>query len=273
MSITYENYLNLEEEMISNMLEESDRIRDMLDDSKKKVRALSIKEKKLILSELKDIEDIRFSDGANSTEIVFHFKPISLYLDPGTRSGNPGERKLPFYYLWKLGFIDFKTSRSKVSLKISNNSSTNFHSTYVNDRKRNFHDWGLNCWGGWKSIIDGLIRDKKYYDAVLHIASRMKQATVNDGISSYEKMCEFEYETKPYILLNDQEAEFFETEIRWLTKPHGLVQYTTSGAFQQDTVNNVYYMDLIFKGNTYRLALSNETYNRIQEEEEEEEGR
>jgi hypothetical protein len=118
-----------------------------------------------------------------------------------------------------------------------------------------------------------LIKDRKFYDAVVHLVARMKQATLGDSGCSYYKMCEFDYETKEYVLLNDQEAEFFKDEILWLMEshtrrgPHGddEIDYV-AGTFREDAENNVYCIDLHFKDHTYILAVSNETYNKIQRE-------
>lgn len=275
MSISHATYLSLEEEMIAEMLEESKKTKEQLEEKQKKAPPLTETEKKLVLSELRDIEDITFDNVQNkemSTTIVFHFKPISLFLDPGMRTGDIEDRKIPFYHLWRLGFIDFKTSKSRVKMQIVRGSQLNFNTVYDNPNKRNFHDWGLDCWGSWRQVIEELIKAKKYYDAVIHIATRMKQATVNDNnVSSFEKMCEFEYESKPYIFLNEQEALFFNNEVRWFMKNRN-----GGPKFILDPVNNVYYMDMTHrvsvpsthssKINTYRLAISNETRQRLERE-------
>jgi hypothetical protein len=112
-------------------------------------------------------------------------------------------------------------------------------------------------------VINQLITEKKFYDAALHIVSRMKQATVNDGVSSFEKMCQFQYESKPYVLLNDQEAEFFKDEICWLTDNNLERESPDIKNFVKDTENDLYYVDIHFRGNNYRLAISNESYERI----------
>lgn len=262
MSIRYENYVNMEAEFISKMLEENIRLQNILDDDKdKKVKVLTHQEKKLVLTELKDIKDITFTTNSGKvTAIVFHFKPISLYLDPGNRTGDVERRKLPFYYLWKLGFIDFKTSPSTVTMQILDNYNFNFRSIYEDDKKRNFHDWGLNCWGGWGPVIANLIKEKKFYDAVLHVASRMKQATVNDSVSSYERMCEFTYESKPYVFLNDQEFEFFKSEVIWLTSNSFDGTLPSIKTFRLNSENNTYYVDLEFRSINYRLAISPRSY-------------
>jgi len=261
MSLTREQYSNLEADMISDMLEENNRIRDLIEEKNKKAKPLTYVEKKLILTELRDIEDIQFLTGGSRSKIVFHFKPISLYLDPGNRNGDVERRKLPFYYLWKLGFIDFKTSKSRVTMDISySNDVINlfFTTNYDNNRKKNFHDWDINCWGGWGGVIQGLIKEKKFYDAVLHIASRMKQATVNDGVSSYEKMCQFEYEKNPVVHLNNQEVEFFIEEIKWLIRNDFDQDATNVKRFQQCEDNpELYYVNLTFKDFTYKLIVSN----------------
>ena len=271
MSLTREEYTNLEANLIANMLEENNRIRDLLESKKKKVPQLTNAEKKLILSELKDIRDIEFLGRSKKTTsektsvIVFHFKPISLYLDPGQRTGDVERRKLPFYYLWKLGFIDFKTSPSRVTMTIFENGNLSFVSNYDDTSKRNFHDWGLDCWGGWRGVIEGLMREKKFYDAVLHIASRMKQATVNDSISSYDKMCQFTYESKESIKLNDQEVEFFETEIKWLLRNNFESEGTELKRFvDYNDGSNLSFVDFYFRGRTYRLLVSREMKRRLE---------
>lgn len=258
-----ERAIDAEESIISEILESNKRLEEIIKDGEKKSVPLTLKEKKMILSELKEISDIEFVGGSQGEQLIFHFNRINLFLDPGTRTNDIEYKKIPFYYLWKLGFINFKTSKSKVIINIINSGLGNFRSVYENDYQRNFHDWGLNCWGGWSSVINGLISEKKFYDAALHILSRMKQATVNDSISSFEKMCDFQYETKPYILLNDQEVEFFKKEIIWLTRNNYDREGIEVREFVKDTSTNLYYVDMIFQKHVYRLAISSNAYERI----------
>lgn len=259
-----ERVADVEEALIGQLLESNISLEETLNNKKKKAAPLTLKEKKMVLSELKEISNIEFVKSNGSNQLVFHFKRIDLFLDSGDRAGSVDYRKIPFYYLWKLGFINFKTSKSKVVINIQENGLSGFNSVYENDRQRNFHDWGLNCWGGWSSVINGLIDEKKFYDAALHIVSRMKQATVNDnGISTFEKMCQFQYETKPYILLNDQEVEFFSNEIIWLTNSDYDVRETRVREFIRDTSTDLYYVDMLFQNHSYRLAISSYAYERI----------
>jgi hypothetical protein len=256
--------IDCEENIVADLLEENVSLQEALKQKKTRPKTLTLKEKKMILSELKDIYDIEVIEGDNDGQIIFYFKRMDLYLDLNRKENLASySSKIPFYYLWKLGFIRFRTSKSRLIMKTNENGFF-FESIYENNYQKNFHDWGINCWGGWASEINGLIERGRFYDAVLNIVSRMKQVTVDDPVSSFEKMCQFLYETRPYILLDDQEAEFFKDEIYWLTH----YDFISRGAedikpFVKDVENDTYYVDLNFQSHDYRLAVSNQAYDNI----------
>jgi hypothetical protein len=109
MSISRKEYTDLEEKLISELLEERKALRELLKPSETKQKILTYQEKKLLLLELKDISDIVITERGSPTilNMDFHFKPISLYLDSGsynqgTLAGvvqNMEEQKRPFYHL------------------------------------------------------------------------------------------------------------------------------------------------------------------------------
>jgi len=132
----------------------------------------------------------------------------------------------------------------------------------------------MNCWGGWYNVIEQLFKEKKFYDAIINLASRMKQITINDGAASLEKLREFRYEVKDHVLLNDQEADYFKTSIKWLRNRRILLQANNtrrettevefiSRDFMKCQDSNNYYLDITFRGDIFKLEISELAYREI----------
>jgi hypothetical protein len=277
MSISRKEYTDLEEKLISELLEERKALRELLKPSETKQKILTYQEKKLLLLELKDISDIVITERGSPTilNMDFHFKPISLYLDSGsynqgTLAGvvqNMEEQKRPFYHLWRVGLIDFKTSKSVTTITF-NNMRMGFSSRYEDELKVNPHDKRMNCWGGWYQTIENLFKEKKFFDAIIHLSSRMKQMTINDGAATIDKLREFNYERKPLVILNDQEAEFFKISIDWLTSRTLMNTLPNDGNFvstdfMKSPDADTYYIDISFRRDLFKLVISSEAYEQF----------
>lgn len=125
------------------------------------------------------------------------------------------------YNMWKIGLIKFKLSKSTVTLKMERSVyneefSLRISTTYEDPRRKNPHDDGLNCWGGWSGSVLNLFQRGDLVAGLQNIAHRMRQFNLNDGASSYEKMANFDYEKNQEITLNAQETEAFKKSLAFL---------------------------------------------------------
>jgi hypothetical protein len=96
----------------------------------------------------------------------------------------------------------------------------------------------------------------------------MKQMTINDGAATIDKLREFNYERKPLVILNDQEAEFFKISIDWLTSRTLMNTLPNDGNFvstdfMKSPDADTYYIDISFRRDLFKLVISSEAYEQF----------
>lgn len=212
-------FTELRDSMIGTSLEGIVSIKKEIERKNNWKTTLSLADRKQILSELKSLNDIFHIDEC----LYVNFDEVYAYLDMNDTALGDQLRmpKALIYNMWKIGLIKFKLSKSTVKLKMESsrhgeNFSLNISTTYEDPRRKNPHDNGLNCWGGWSGSVLNLFQRGDLVTGLQNIAHRMKQFNLNDGASSYVKLVNFDYEKNQEITLNAQETEAFKQSLAFL---------------------------------------------------------
>lgn len=212
-------FTELRDSMIGTSLEGIVSIKKEIERSANWKTTLSLADRKQILSELKSLTDVFHRD----EYLYVNFDEVYAYLDMNERELNVelGIAKAVIYNMWKIGLIKFKLSKSTVQLKMMKSTynedfSLNISTTYEHPRRKNPHDNGLNCWGGWSGSVLNLFQRGDLVAGLQNVAHRMKQFNLDDGASSYEKLVNFDYEKNQEITLSAQETEAFKKSLAFL---------------------------------------------------------
>lgn len=212
-------FTELRDSMIGTSLEGIISIKKEIESSTNRKTTLSLADRKQILSELKSLTDVFHID----EYLYVNFDEVYAYLDMNERELDVELKKSKalIYHMWKIGLIKFKLSKSTVKLKMerstySENFSLSMSTTYEDQRRKNPHDNGLNCWGGWFGSVLNLFQSGDLVGGLQNIAHRMKQFNLDDSASSYEKLVNFDYEKNQEITLSEQETEAFKKSLAFL---------------------------------------------------------
>lgn len=209
--------------------------------------------------------------------LYVNFDEVYAYLEMNERDLNVelGVDKAVIYNMWKIGLIKFKLSKSTVQLKMmksthSEDFSLNISTTYEQPRRKNPHDNGLNCWGGWAGSVLNLFQRGDLVAGLQNVAHRMRQFNLNDGASSYEKLINFDYEKNQEITLSAQETEAFKKSLAFLclfnvNRVVGYALRTSLNTFNSDvsTTENdqMKVLRVDFQGDRYIVKMPLIAYN------------